>query len=67
MSFVEGIASTSLDLADPGVMLSVCIAVIFVCALLDAPAIARTLRVYRRKWRLARLSRKWSADSRSMS
>ena len=58
MSLVEGIAAADLDLADPTVTLSVCVIVMLVCVLLDAPAIVRAVRLFRRKRRLARGFRK---------
>jgi hypothetical protein len=64
MSFVEGIAGANLDLADPAVMLSVCVTVILLCVLLDSPAILRAVRAFRRKRRLARIAQQSSARSR---
>jgi hypothetical protein len=61
MSFVERIAAADLDLADPALMLCVCVTVIVVCVLLDAPAILRAVRLFRRKRRLARGFRKLGA------
>ena len=54
MSVVDRIGAASFDLADPIFMLYACVALILVCVLLDAPAIASTLRVLRRKRRLSR-------------
>jgi hypothetical protein len=53
MSFVEGIGAPSFSLADPTVMFYVCIALILVCVLLDAPAIASAWHVLQRKRRFA--------------
>jgi hypothetical protein len=64
MSFVEGIGAASFNLAEPMVVFYVGIALILVCALLDAPAIARAWRVLHRKHRFAklRLARSTSAS-----
>jgi hypothetical protein len=58
MSFAEGIQGAGLDLADPSIALSVLVAVIAVCVLLDTPAIARTLRLLRRMRQAAKRSRR---------
>ena len=60
MSFVEGIGAPSLGLADPTVVLYVCIASILVCALLEVLATASAWRVLahkRRFWKSSRASR----------
>jgi hypothetical protein len=57
MSFVEGIGAPSFNLADPTPVLYVCIALIVLCAVLDAPAIAGALRVLARRRRFGKASR----------
>jgi hypothetical protein len=62
MSFVEGMGASSFTLSDPTVVLYVCIALIVLCAVLDAPAIASALRVLVRRRRFAKASRVSRAD-----
>jgi hypothetical protein len=65
MSFVERIAAAGLDLADPAVMLSVCVTGIIVCVLLDAPEIMRAVRIFHRRRRLARVIGNYGRLTRS--
>ena len=65
MSFVEGIGPTlSFDLADPTFLLCAWVALVLVCLVLDAPAIATVYRFLRRKRRLAKSRSVSSAHSR---
>jgi hypothetical protein len=62
MSFVEGIGAPSFNLADPTVVLYVCIGFIVLCVVLDASAIASAWSVLNRKRRFGKFSRASRTD-----
>ena len=65
MSFLEGIGPIlSFDLAEPTFLLCAWVALVLVCLVLDAPAIATVYRVIRRKRRLAKTRRLSSTPAR---
>ena len=65
MSFAEGITVASFDLADPTFVLYACIALIFVCVVLDLPAIAGAFRLLRLRRRLGKSGRTPSASEQA--
>jgi hypothetical protein len=49
MSFVEGIAGPSFVPPDPVILIYLCIAVVLMCAVVEAPAIAKAWHCLRAK------------------